>query len=50
MHARGIEARCGYHDEDGLLMSRLERMPDAAREIAEAWKNAAIAKGLTEIP
>jgi len=33
---------CGYTDEDNLFMSQVERTPEAARQIAETWKQTAI--------
>jgi ribosomal protein L32 len=49
LHPHGIEARCGYGNEQNLLMSQLEPTPHAARAKAEEWKQAAIAKGFEEI-
>ena len=31
LHPHGIEARCGYGNEEDLLMSQVERTPDAAQ-------------------
>jgi hypothetical protein len=50
LHPHGIEARCGYHDEADLLMSQVERTPDAAKARADEWKQTAIAKGFEELP
>jgi hypothetical protein len=41
-----ISSRC--RNEDDLLMSQVERTPDAARKIADAWKQAALAKAFTD--
>ena len=40
----GLEVRCGYGDEN-LLRSQFAHEIGAAREIAEAWKDAVLAKG-----
>jgi hypothetical protein len=44
----GIEIRCGYSAEN-LVRSQLTREIGSAREIAVAWKQAAIAKGFEEV-
>ena len=31
LHPHGIEARCGYGNEEDLLISQVERSPDAAQ-------------------
>lgn len=49
LHPVGFEVRCGYGNEENLLMSQVERMPDAAKAHAEAWKQAAIEKGFAEV-
>ena len=43
----GLEVRAGYSAED---FQRTERIADleAARRLAEAWRQAALAKGFTE--
>jgi hypothetical protein len=46
----GLEVRCGYSVEDLLLSQRTADI-ESAREIAEAWRQAVIAKGgFEEIP
>jgi hypothetical protein len=45
LHPHGIEARCGYGNEDDLLMSQVERTPDAARARADEWLATALSKG-----
>jgi hypothetical protein len=47
LHPLGIEARCGYLDEENLLMSQVE--PDAARARAGEWLAVALGKGFEEI-
>jgi hypothetical protein len=42
--AAGLEVRAGYVPDD-LLQSQLARDIDTAREIAEAWRLAVVAKG-----
>jgi hypothetical protein len=37
LHPHGIEARCGYRNEDDLLMSQVERTPEAAKARADEW-------------
>jgi hypothetical protein len=49
LHPHGIEARCGYGNEEDLLMSQVERTPDAARARADEWKQTALARGFEEI-
>jgi len=49
LHPLGIEARCGYRDEDDLLMSQVTKMPDEAKAIAQEWRQGAIEKGFTEV-
>ena len=49
LHPFGIEARCGYNDEEELLMSHVERTPDAARARADEWRRTALARGFEEI-
>jgi hypothetical protein len=44
----GWIVRCGYSDEENLLMSQVEKTPDAATARAAEWKQAAIAKGFAE--
>jgi len=43
-NAPGLEVRCGYSD-DHLLRSQRTAEIGSAREIAEAWRQAVIAKG-----
>ena len=43
----GIEARCGYHNEETLLMSQVADSKAAAMMIAEEWKGVAIDKGFS---
>ena len=43
---------CGIGEpanEDNLLMSQVERTPDAAKARADEWKATAIEKGFTEV-
>ena len=42
--APGLEVRCGY-GEDGLLRSQRSAEIGRAREVAEAWRPAVLAKG-----
>jgi hypothetical protein len=49
LHPIGFEARCGYGNEEDLLMSRVERTPGAAKAHADAWLATAIEKGFAEI-
>ena len=49
LHPHGIEARCGYGNEEDLLMSQVERTPDTARARADEWKQTALAKGFQEL-
>jgi hypothetical protein len=49
LHPHGIESRCGYRDEADLLMSVVEKTPDAAKAIAEEWKQSAIEKGFLAV-
>jgi hypothetical protein len=44
----GIEIWCGYSAEN-LVRSQLAREIGAARDVAKAWKQAAIAKGFKEV-
>jgi hypothetical protein len=48
-HPIGFEARCGYGNEEDLLMSQVERTPDAAKAHADAWLAIAIDKGFEQI-
>lgn len=48
-HPRGVEARCGYRDEDDLLYSRLEPDIDVARRRAAQWLEAVKGKGSREV-
>jgi hypothetical protein len=48
LHPYGIEARCSYGEED-LLMSHVERTPDAARARASEWFATALSRGFEEI-
>jgi hypothetical protein len=48
-HPRGVEARCGYRDDDDLLHSRVELTIGAARTRADAWLEAVKAKGSCEV-
>ena len=49
LHPLGIEARCGYANEESLLMSQVEKTPDAARARADEWKQTAIDKGFFDL-
>jgi hypothetical protein len=49
LHPCGIEARCGYGNEEDLLMSQVERTPDAARARADEWRQTALEKGFQEL-
>jgi hypothetical protein len=49
LHQYGIEARCGYGNEEDLLMPQVERTPEAARARADDWKQTAIDDGYEEI-
>jgi hypothetical protein len=46
--APGLDVRCGFSEEDLL---RSQRSPEigSARELAETWRHAVIAKGFVEI-
>ena len=46
LHPYGIEARCSYGNEEDLLMSHVERTPDAARARASKWFATALSRGL----
>ena len=48
LHPHGIEARCGYANEDDLLMSQVERTPDAAKARADEWLATAVSRGFEE--
>jgi hypothetical protein len=41
----GFEVRCGYGNEDHLLMSQVERTPEAAKARAGEWLAAALNRG-----
>jgi hypothetical protein len=41
----GIEARCTRGHEDDLLMSQVERTPEAAKARADEWLAAAVSRG-----
>lgn len=43
----GLEVRCGYSDDD-LVRSQFAIELGAARDLAEAWKQAALAKGFSD--
>jgi hypothetical protein len=45
LHPHGIEVRCGYGNEDHLLMSQVARTPEAAKARAEEWLAAALSRG-----
>jgi hypothetical protein len=45
LHPHGIEVRCGYGNEDHLLMSQVERTPEAAKARADEWLAAALSRG-----
>jgi len=45
LHPYGVEARCGYGNEDDLLISQVERTPDAAKARANEWLATAVSKG-----
>ena len=45
LHPGGIEARCGYGNEDDLLMSQVERTPQAAKARADEWLATALSRG-----
>jgi hypothetical protein len=48
--AAGIEARCHYETSvDALIRSEHATSIDIARDVAAAWKQAAIEKGFTEL-
>lgn len=49
LHPYGIEARCGYGNEDNLLMSQVERTPDAARARADEWLANALSRGFERL-
>jgi len=49
LHPIGFEARCGYGNEEDLLMSQVERTRDAAKAHADAWLATAIRRGFAEI-
>ena len=49
LHPHGIEARCGCGNDDNLLMSHVERTPDAARARANEWLASALERGFEEI-
>jgi hypothetical protein len=48
-HPVGIEVRCGYQEEDNLLRSMVERLPDGAWARAAEWKQMVIDKGYEEV-
>ena len=48
LRPHGIEVRCGYDDERNLLMSQVEKTPDAARARADEWKALSLEKGFSE--
>jgi hypothetical protein len=45
LHPHGIEARCGYSNEDDLLMSQVERTAEATKARADEWLAAAVSRG-----
>ncbi len=48
--AAGLEVRCHYEESiDALIRSERAADIDIARDIADAWKQAVIAKGFTEL-
>jgi hypothetical protein len=47
-NAPGVEVRAGFTEED-LLKSQRTAEIGTAREIAEEWKRAVIAKGCTDL-
>jgi len=49
LHPLGIEVRCGYQDEENLLMSQVEKPPDDGRALAAEWKQMVIEKGFEEV-
>jgi hypothetical protein len=49
LHPLGIEVRCGYKDEENLLMSQVEKSPDAAQARAFEWKQVVIDKGYEDV-
>jgi hypothetical protein len=49
LHPLGIEARCGYDNEENLLMSQVLKTPDAARALATEWKVTVVEQGYEEI-
>jgi hypothetical protein len=49
LHPHGIEARCGYSNEDDLLMSQVERTPEAAKARADEWLANARSRGFEVI-
>jgi hypothetical protein len=49
-NAPGLEVRCGFSDDD-LLRSQRASEIGSARDVAEGWKRAILAKGsFTEVP
>jgi hypothetical protein len=46
--APGVELRVGYSDDDIVRTQRVSD-PDVARNVAEQWKLAALAKGFTRV-
>jgi hypothetical protein len=45
----GFEVRCGYGNENHLLMSQVERTPEAAKARADEWLAAAVVRGFEVI-
>lgn len=42
LHPHGFEVRCGYGNEEDLLMSHVERTPETAKARGEEWPRAAV--------
>jgi hypothetical protein len=50
LHPLGFEVRCWAGNEDNLLMSQAERIPQAAKAHADEWLATAVSRGFEEIP
>jgi len=49
LHPHGVETRCGYRDEADLLMSMVLPDDDAARAMAEEWRQHSLSVGFSEV-
>ena len=46
--AQGVEVRCGYEPDD-LIRSQFAPEIGTARDVAEEWRQAVLAKGFEEV-